>query len=294
MDSSLSTVVTRSGESQYCHAPVYTGVDEQYDNNHSNNKGGQTDRGLRISNKNVVWKQCRAFWKYYSDRYNILRKRRSQTLDTGDYNKSCWNSRKDKYNHRLDCKYYYYILIGLLTISPVYANEPEVNNTSNPVAAATGNVTNQAVQFQNNGASSRQQYAGGNTCNGSTMTFSPFYMGNHAKPWSEKEGESGLHPSSYQLNENWGFQVNFMVPLSKQSFKQCLEIAKRHEEKMRLEYELTRAIKCAELGQKGYTLLPGSRVYEMCSDVVPIKSLLPKEENVSTTKTNYFNFFKKP
>jgi hypothetical protein len=84
-----------------------------------------------------------------------------------------------------------------------------------------------------------------------------------------------------------------MVPLSKKSFNQCLEIAKRQEEKLRLDYELVRALKCAELQQKGFTLRPGSRVEHMCHDIVPIQLLLPKE-NVSTTKTNRFNFFKKP
>ena len=160
------------------------------------------------------------------------------------------------------------------------------------MAAATGNVTNQAVQFQNNGASSRQSYGPSITCNGSTMTFSPFYMGNHTNPYTEKEDMEGLHPTSYQLNENWGFQVNFMVPLDREGLKQCKAIAKRQEEKMRLDYELVRALKCAELQQKGFTLRPGSRVEHMCHDIVPIQSLLPKE-NVSTTKTSRFNFFKK-
>ena len=160
------------------------------------------------------------------------------------------------------------------------------------MAAATGNVTNQAVQFQNNGASSRQQYSQGISCNGSTMTFSPFYMGNHTNPYTADEDTRDLYPSSYQLNENWGFQVNFMVPLDREGLRQCKAIAKRQEEKMQLDFELVRALKCAELQQKGFTLLPGSRVYHLCSDVVPIQSLLPKE-NVSTNKTNRFNFFKK-
>ena len=151
------------------------------------------------------------------------------------------------------------------------------------MAAATGNVTNQAVQFQNNGASSRQQYSQGISCNGSTLTFSPFYMGNDTKP----EVEDG-----YNINQNWGFQVNFSIPLSKRGYNQCLEIAKRHEEKMRLDYELVRALKCTEIMQKGFTFIPNSRVAHMCSDVVPIQSLI-KKENVSTSKTNRFNFFKK-
>ena len=53
------------------------------------------------------------------------------------------------------------------------------------MAAATGNVTNQAVQFQNNGAPSRQSFGSNISCNGSTMTFSPFYMGNDTEPQTE-------------------------------------------------------------------------------------------------------------
>ena len=141
---------------------------------------------------------------------------------------------------------------------------------SNPVAAATGNVTNQAVQFQNNGASSRQIYGPNIQCNGSTMTFSPFYMGNHTKPFDEF-----MQPSSYTIAENWGFQVNFMVPLDKSGYKQCKEMAKRYEEKMKLEFEITRAHKCADLMKKGFMYRPGSDNYKMCSDIVPIVKVKP-------------------
>ena len=120
------------------------------------------------------------------------------------------------------------------------------------MAAATGNVTNQAVQFQNNGSMSRQNYGPNISCNGSTMPFSPFYMGNHTKPWEVGE-DSGMSPSSYTLSENWGFQLNFMVPLDKSGLEQCRRIAKRQEEKMQLDYELVRALKCAELQRQGFT-----------------------------------------
>ena len=50
---------------------------------------------------------------------------------------------------------------------------------------------------------------------------------------------------------------------------------------MRVDYELVRALKCAELMQKGFTLRPGSRVEHMCNDVVPIVSVIKQ-----TTKTN--------
>ena len=102
------------------------------------------------------------------------------------------------------------------------------------------------------------------------MTFSPFYMGNHTTPFDED-----MLQQTYTVAENWGFQVNFMVPLDKESLKRCRSIAARQEEKMRLDYELVRSLKCAELQDKGYTFRPGSRVAHMCSDIVPISALIP-------------------
>ena len=50
---------------------------------------------------------------------------------------------------------------------------------------------------------------------------------------------------------------------------------------MRVAYELVRALKCAELMQKGFTLRPGSRVEHMCNDVVPIVSVIkPKPTEI--------------
>ena len=124
------------------------------------------------------------------------------------------------------------------------------------------------MQFQNNGAPSRQHYGPNISCNGATMTFSPFYMGNHTKPWDIDDGK--MSPSSYTLGENWGGQINFMVPLDREGLNRCRDIAARQEEKMRLDYELVRMKNCAELQQKGFMLRPGSRVEDMCIDVIPI------------------------
>ena len=132
------------------------------------------------------------------------------------------------------------------------------------MAAATGNVTNQAVQFQNNGAPSRQQFTGGNSCNGTTMTVSPFYMGNDTVP---------MDPNGYVRSNNFGMQLNFSVPLDGGMIEQCKAIAKRHEEKMRLDYEMIRALKCTEIMKNGFTFRPGSRVEVLCHDIVPIVSI---------------------
>jgi len=148
------------------------------------------------------------------------------------------------------------------------------------VAAATGNVTNQAVQFQNNGAPSRQVYGPNISCNGSTMTFSPFYMGNHTTPFDD-----AMDQQSYTVAENWGFQVNFMVPLDREGLRRCRSIAAQQESKMKLDYELVRALKCAELQQKGFMLVPGSRVYHMCSDVIAISAWKKAEKKVLECKS---------
>ena len=106
-------------------------------------------------------------------------------------------------------------------------------------------------------------------------------MGNHTTPW-DIDDELGMEQKNYTVAENWGAQINFMVPLDRRGLKRCLSIAARQEEKMRLDYELVRTLKCAELQQKGFMLKPGSRVASMCSDVISItaylKSIAPKEE----------------
>tara|TARA_B100000287_G_scaffold160978_1_gene151862 strand:- start:2638 stop:3135 length:498 start_codon:yes stop_codon:yes gene_type:complete len=133
------------------------------------------------------------------------------------------------------------------------------------VAAATGNVTNQAVQFQNNGAPSRQILGPNISCNGATMTFSPFYMGNHTTPFDED-----MNQSSYTVAENWGAQINFMVPLDGSIVETCKALGRRQLAKMELDYELVRAKECAALQQKGFMIRPATRVYHMCQDIIPI------------------------
>lgn len=117
--------------------------------------------------------------------YSILRsiklycKRGSNKFPVRGNDKGGRCNRDNRYRKRNRLLIYYYLFVCVL---PVNAEEPRVQNTSNPVAAATGNVTNQAVQIQNNGAPSRQYNFQGNSCNGSTMVFTPFVMGNNTTP----------------------------------------------------------------------------------------------------------------
>ena len=218
----------------------------------------------------MVWHKRNTKWRYHELFDHLLGAYRRRSLSTRDHHASSREDRRHNNYRRHRHHLHYYILVGLLSIAPAYAEEPRVQNTSNPVAAATGNVTNQAVQFQNNGAPSRQYFHGSNSCNGPTMTLSPFLMGNETRP---------VDPEGYVKNANWGAQVNFMIPLDSGMIELCKQIARRHEQKMRLDYELIRATKCAEIMQKGFTFRPGTRVAHMCSDLVPIVSLTNEKES---------------
>ena len=208
--------------------------------------------------------KCNSQRRHRWQQYNVFRKYGWGTLVPGDHNKRRGHCRDNRHhrNHRFN--FYHYLALYLLAVTPAYAEDPKVQNTSNPVAAATGNVTNQAVQFQNNGAPSRQYFGANSSCNNATMTFSPFYMGNDTIPY-EADG--------YVRSNNYGAQLNFMIPLDGGMIEQCKQIARRHEEKMRLNYEMVRALKCTEIMKAGFTFRPGSRVEVLCHDIVPIVSI---------------------
>ena len=286
----LSTVLPLGSKSRVSHSSIHPRVDELNHNNDSRDRGGYNHHEIWVGVKSMVRRQYNTyfskFWRYSGFRFCLHYNNSWFGLFTRNSNKSSYTSVRNTSNRKRNRHYFYYsILISLLAVgcTPAYAEEGETNNTSNPVAAATGNVTNQAVQFQNNGAPSRQVMGPNISCNGSTMTFSPFYMGNHTKPWDIDE--DGMRPSSYTLAENWGFQVNFMVPLDGSIVERCKSIAAKQQAKMELDYELVRVLKCGELQQKGFMLVPGSRVYHMCSDVIPISSWLKAEQKIEKCTT---------
>ena len=90
--------------------------------------------------------------------------------------------------------------------------------------------------------------------------------------------DGSMQQQNYTVAENWGDQLNFMVPLDREGLNQCKRIAKRQEEKMRLDYELVRALKCAELRQRGFTFHPKSEMVVLCQDIVPISALQPPKK----------------
>ena len=219
----------------------------------------------------MVWNKRYPQWGYLERFYNLFSNQRRRAVSAGDCGAGCGSrgEHRDRRTHRIHL--HHYLAVGLLSVSPAFAAEdPTVQNSSNPVAAATGNVTNQAVQFQNNGAPSRQYFANNVSCNGATMQFSPFYMGNDTIPYET---------SGYVRSNNWGAQLNFSVPLDGGMIELCKNIARKHEQKLRLDYELVRALKCTEIMKAGFMFRPGSRVEVLCHDVVPIVAVNDKEKS---------------
>lgn len=224
----------------------------------------------------MVWNQYHRQWRCLRFLHYFYNDDTRRPVPTGNRQPRSGHHRRkpDHRNHRTG--FHYKQLVGVLAVifcTPAFANEPTVSNQSAPSAMATGNVSNVAYQFQNNGAPSRQFFGNNSSCNGSTMTFSPFYMGN------DTIGDS------YSRNNNWGAQLNFSVPLDGGMIELCKQIAKRHEQKMRLDQALVRALKCGELQRLGFTFRPGSQYEILCNDIVPIVAL-PSVSAVQIPKTN--------
>ena len=220
----------------------------------------------------MVWNKRHPKRGYFERLHNLLRYQRWRTVSTGDCRSGCRSRGIHQHRRGNRINLHHYLAVCLLSVSPALAapEDPTVQNSSNPVAAATGNVTNQAVQFQNNGAPSRQYFANNVSCNGATMQFSPFYMGNDTIPHEH---------TGYVRNNNFGAQLNFSVPLDGGMIELCKSIAKKHEQKLRLDYELVRALKCTEIMKAGFMFRPGSRVEVLCHDVIPIVVVNDKEKS---------------
>ena len=280
------TIVTNRSKSRIGDATVHA---RKHELNHYNDSGDHRDNrdhNLRVRIKQMVRRQYYSYFNVFRRnsgfRFGIQHDNSWFRLHSRNYNESSQPGIRSHRDRKRDRNYLHYgLIISILTIGvPAYAGEGETNNTSNPVAAATGNVTNQAVQFQNNGAPSRQVLGPNISCNGATMTFSPFYMGNHVTPFDDD-----MSQQSYTVSENWGAQINFMVPLDGSLIERCKAIGARQQAKMELDYELVRVLKCAELQQKGFMLRPLTRVYHMCQDVIPIAAF-KKEVAAALAKKN--------
>ena len=234
-------------------------IDASYYSNDTSGSRSYRHRRLWGYIQQLVRNQRSTKWGYNRLQHYLRSTHSWGSVSTRGCVQSSRRDRDDRNRQNYHNKLHYYLAVCLLTVSPV--NAEDVYNTAAPESNVTGSVTNQAVQFQNTGAPSRQNYGQGVSCNGPTMTMSPFYMCNDTTPYAHE---------AYVKSNQWGAQLNFMVPLDWSTIRRCKAIAKRQEEKLRLDYELVRALKCAEIQQKGFTFRPGSRVEHLCHDIVPI------------------------
>ncbi len=143
---------------------------------------------------------------------------------------------------------------------------PSNTNIAGPSASATGNVTNQAVQVLQ-GPYAMNTYGGGVSCQGPTMSISPFLLGNT---------NGSEDPETYQsYTGNGGISLGFNFPLDGGLTELCKERArteiKRQQteaDKARLDFELVRLLKCGEAKKSGIDFHPNSPYSSICADVI--------------------------
>jgi len=152
--------------------------------------------------------------------------------------------------------------------------EGDTNVQAQPNAVGNSSIINQNM---NNGMTGKQQF-GNLICSQPTMAVTPFYTGNDA------QGEE-----TYSINEGWGVQMSFMIPLGDN--KTCNELSKvklklAQEELSKNIYDknLVRILKCSQLHASGYMINPKSPYANLCSDVINIRSYVKANPNLFKTR----------
>ena len=157
------------------------------------------------------------------------------------------------------------LLACLCLVSNSVLAEGETDVVAQPNAIGNSSIINQNMNI-NQGATSKNQY-GNLVCSQPSMSFTPFYTGNDA------QGEE-----SYSINEGWGFQMSFMVPLGvnnetcSELAKVKLDLAKEELDKQEHDKQLVRVLRCSQVHASGYMINPKSKYASLCSDVINIRS----------------------
>ena len=158
------------------------------------------------------------------------------------------------------------LLSASLVSSSVLA-EGETDVIAQPNAVGNSSIINQNMNI-NQGATSKNQF-GNLVCSQPSMSFTPFYTGNDA------QGED-----TYSINEGWGAQISFMVPLGANN-KICsdlaavkLKLAKEELSKNIYDKNLVRVLKCSQLHAAGYMINPNSEYAYLCADVINIRAFV--------------------
>ena len=157
------------------------------------------------------------------------------------------------------------LLACLCLVSNSARAEGETDVVAQPNAIGNSSIINQNMNI-NQVATSKNQY-NDLVCSQPSMSFTPFYTGNDA------QGEE-----SYSINEGWGFQMSFMVPLGvnnetcSELAKVKLDLAKEELSKQEHDKQLVRVLKCSQLHAAGYMINPKSKFAYICNDVINIRS----------------------
>jgi hypothetical protein len=155
-------------------------------------------------------------------------------------------------------------LLCLSLVSNKVKAEGDTNVQAQPNAVGNSSIINQNMNI-NNGMTGKQQF-GTLVCSQPTMAVTPFYTGNDA------QGEE-----TYSINEGWGIQMSFMIPLGdnqtcNELSKVKLELAKEELNKQVHDKQLVRVLKCSQLHAAGYMINPKSEFAYICNDVINIRT----------------------
>jgi len=155
-------------------------------------------------------------------------------------------------------------LLCLSLVSNKARAEGDTNVQAQPNAVGNSSIINQNMNI-NNGMTGKQQF-GNLICSQPTMAVTPFYTGNDA------QGEE-----TYSINEGWGVQMSFMIPLGdnktcNELSKVKLKLAEEELDKQLHDKHLVRILKCQQLHASGYMINPKSKFSYICSDVINIRS----------------------
>jgi len=157
------------------------------------------------------------------------------------------------------------LLACLCLVSNSAKAEGGTDVVAQPNAVGNSSIINQNMNV-NNGMTGKLQF-GNLICSQPTMAFTPFYTGNDA------QGEE-----TYSINEGWGMQLSFMVPLGTNNetcselAKVKLNLAKEELDKQVHDKQLVRVLKCSQLHASGYMINPKSKFAGLCSDVINIRT----------------------
>ena len=158
------------------------------------------------------------------------------------------------------------LLACLCLVSNSAKAEGDTDVVAQPNAVGNSSIINQNMNI-NNGMTGKQQF-GSLVCSQPTMAVTPFYTGNDA------QGEE-----TYSINEGWGVQMSFMIPLGdnktcNELSKVKLKLAQEELDKQLHDKHLVRILKCQQLHASGYMINPKSKFAYICSDVINIRSFV--------------------